>query len=228
MLRISLLLSLLFNTVFVHAESEPYNRVNFQVEVARVVSNDLISARLSVEIQDKSPATVAQQINTVLNDALSKSQKSIEVKATSGNQNTYPVYGKNNQVDAWRGRAEINLESRDFKATGELIMQLQQHMQLANIQFSIAPDTRTRTENDLVSEVIKAFQTRANAISKAMGTNGFKIVSLFINSGGNLPVPLARPMMRSALAVESSIPSPDFEAGDSRLTVQASGTIELQ
>lgn len=228
MLRITLLLSLLFTSAYTHAESETYSRVNFQVEVAREVSNDLISARLSVEIQDKSPATVAQQINTALNDALSKSQKFTGVKASSGNQNTYPVYGKNNQVDAWRGRAEINLESRDFKATSELIMQLQQRMQLASLQFSIAPDTRARTENELVGEVIKAFQARANAISMAMGSSSYKMVSLSINSGGNIPVPLARAMMRSSLAMESSIPAPDFAAGDSRLTVQASGTIELQ
>ncbi len=227
MLRITLLLGLLFTSAYTHAETETYNRVSFQVEVGRDVSNDLISARLSVEIQDKSPATVAQQINTVLNDALGKSRKFTEIRANSGNQNTYPVYGKNNQVDAWRGRAEINLESRDFKATSELIMLLQQHMQLANLQFSIAPDTVARTENELVGEVIKAFQTRANAISKAMGTNGYKIVSLSINSAGNMPMPLARPMMRGALAIDSAIPAPDFSAGDSHLTVQASGTIEL-
>lgn len=228
MLRITLLLGLIFTCAYTHAESETYNRVNFQVEVAREVSNDLISARLSVEIQDKSPATVAQNINTVLNDALNKSRRFTEVKASSGNQNTYPVYGKNNQVDAWRGRAEINLESRDFRASSELIMQLQQRMQLVSLQFSIAPDTRARTENELVGEVIKAFQTRANAIGKAMGTNSYKVVSVSINSGGDQPMPLARPMMRGAVAMDAAIPAPDFSAGNSRLTAQASGTIELQ
>jgi predicted secreted protein len=228
MLRTTILLCLLACNVVAHAEPESYNRVSFQVEVARDVSNDLIRASLSVEFQDKAPSRVASQINTVLNDGLNKARPYSAVKTTSGSQNTYPVYDKNNQVDAWRGRAELNLESSDFKATSELIMLLQQRMQVTNVQFSVAADTRTLAENELVGEAIRAFQARATAISKAMGSNGYRMVNLSINSGGNMPVAYARPMLRGALAMESAIPAPEFTGGDSRLTAQASGTIELQ
>jgi len=228
MLRTTILFCLFVVNLAAYAETESYNRVNFQVEVAREIPNDLISAGLSVEFQDKSPSHVASQVNTAINEGLSKSRPFATVKTTSGNQQTYPVYGKNNQVDAWRGRAELNLESRDFKATSELIMLLQQRMQVSSIQFSVAPDTRTLIENELVGEAIKAFQARATAISKAMGSNGYRMVNLSVNNSGNMPVPFARPMMRGAMVMESAIPAPEFSGGDSRLTVQANGTIELQ
>lgn len=227
MLRIALLCSLLSLPLWAHAESEPYNRVDFQIEAAREVANDLLVAGMSIEVQDKQPARVAQQINTALNDALKKAAAFGNVKVSSGGQNTYPVYGKNNQVDAWRGHAEIRIESRDFKAAGELIMQLQSSLQLTGLDFTLAPETRGQSENDLITEAIKAFQKRADAIRTAVGARAYKNVHFSINSG--MPPVYAKAMMRAApMAADAAIPEPEFAGGDTRMTVQVSGTIELQ
>lgn len=226
MLRIALLCGLLFLNGWASAENEPYNRADFQVEAAREVANDLLIAVMNADIQDKQPARIAQQLNATLNDALKQAAAFGTVKASSGNQNTYPVYGKNNQIDAWRGHAEMRLESRNFKDAGELIMQLQSTMQLGNVQFTIAPDTRTKIENALIADAIKAFQMRADAIRAALGATSYKVVRLSINGGG---MPPYRPniAMRATLA-SSAIPAPEFAAGDSRITVQINGTIEMQ
>ena len=226
MLRIALLCGLLFLNGWASAENEPYNRADFQVEAAREVANDLLIAVMNADIQDKQPARIAQQLNATINDALKQAAAFGTVKASSGNQNTYPVYGKNNQIDAWRGHAEMRLESRNFKDAGELIMQLQSTMQLGNVQFTIAPDTRTKIENALIADAIKAFQMRADAIRAALGATSYKVVRLSINGGG---MPPYRPniAMRATLA-SSAIPAPEFAAGDSRITVQINGTIEMQ
>ena len=226
MLRIALLFGLLSLHGWAHAESEPYNRVDFQVEAAREVANDLLVAGMSIEVQDKQPARVAQQINAALNDALKKAAAFGNVKVTSGGQNTYPVYGKNNQVDAWRGHADIRLESRDFKAAGELIMQLQSTLQLTGLDFTLAPDTRAQGESALIAEAIKAFQARADAIRAAVGARSYKNVRFSINSGR--PPIFAKTMMRAAPMAEGAIPEPEFAGGDTRMSVQVSGTIELQ
>ncbi len=225
MLRIAVLCGLLSLQGWAHADSEPYNRVDFQVEAAREVSNDLLVASMSADIQDKQPARVAQQLNTVLNDALRKASAFSTVKAASGNQNTRPVYGKNNQIDAWRGHGEIRLESRDFKAVSELIMQLQGSMQLGGVQFTVAPDTRAKAENALIAEAIKAFQMRADAIRAAMGAKSYKTVHFSIHSG-DMPVYSPKMLMRGA--ANDAIPAPEFAAGDSHLTMQINGTIETQ
>lgn len=227
MLRIALLCGLLSVNTLVNAEAEPLNRVDFQVEVAREVANDLLTANMSVEIQDKQPGRVAQQINTALNDALKKASAFSAVKTSSGSQRTYPVYGKNNQIDAWRGHGEIRLESRDFKAASELIMQLQATMQLSDMQFTIAPDSRAQLENALIAEAIKAFQKRADAIRAAVGAQSYKTVHFSINSGG-MPPRYPVQMMRSAAMADAAIPAPEFAGGASRMTVQISGTIETQ
>lgn len=224
MLRIIMLCSLWSFSISAHAETEAYNRVDFQVEAAREVANDLLVTRLSADIQDKQPSHVAQQLNTALNDALRLSASFATVKTSSGNQRTYPVYGKNNQISAWRGHGEIQLESRDFKAASELIMQLQSTLQLGSVEFTIAQDTRSQIENELISVAIKAFQNRAVAIQAAVGAKSYKIVRFAINSGGGMPLP----MMRSSALSDSAIPVPEFAGGESRMTVQVNGTIELQ
>jgi len=226
MLRI-VLLSALLSINARAADSETYNRVDFQVDAAREVANDLLAANLTVEIQDKLPARVAQQINAALNDALKKASAFESVKTGSGNQNTFPIYGKNNQIEAWRGHAEIHLESRDFKAAGELIMQLQSTLQIGSVQFTIAPDTRAQIENSLIAEAIKAFQTRADAIRAAVGAASYKTVHFAINSGDG-PSPHPVPMMRAMAMSAAPIPAPQFAGGESRMTVQISGTIETQ
>jgi predicted secreted protein len=219
MLRIALLCSLLSCSILAYADAQTYNRVDFQVEASQEVANDLLIANMSAQIQDKQPALVSQQLNSALNDALKKGAAFPRIRISSGNQDTYPVYGKGNLISAWRGNGRIRLESRDFKAAGELIMQLQSALQVTGLQFTIAPETRAQTENALITEAIAAFQERAEAIRKAMGAKSCKTVHFSINS-----MPSNRPMamLRSADA------APEFSGGESRMTVQISGTIELQ
>jgi len=223
MSRIFMLCALLIASGWANAETETYNRVDFQVEAAREVANDLLTATMTVDVQDKQPGRVAQQLNAALNEALKKAAAFKSVKTSSGNQQTYPVYSKNNQIDAWRGHGEIRLEARDFKAAGELIMQLQSTLQLGGVQFSIAPDTRAQIENDLITEAIKAFQARADAIRSAVGAKSYKTVHFSINHGMSPYRPM--PVMREA-KFSSAMSAPEFAGGDSRMTILISGTIE--
>lgn len=227
-MRNVLFVFLFLATAPVYAEdNNPYNRVDFNVEASREVQNDLLVAQMAIDVEDKLPASVAQKLNLALNDALKKSAKYSNVKTTSGNQNTYPIYTNNSRISGWHGRGELRLESRDFKAAGELIAELQATLQLSNVNFTIAHDTRRKIENDLITEAIHIFQTRAEAVQTAMGAKSYKTVHFSINQGGYLqPYPM-REMMRSA-AMTDAVATPEFAGGDSRLTVQINGTIESQ
>lgn len=206
--------------------ADPYNRVDFQVDASREVGNDLLTTTLSVEMQDPQPARVAQHLNSVLNAALKRAESFKTVKVSNGSQNTYPVYGAHNRIDAWRGHADLHVESSDFKAAGELIMQLQKDMQLSNVQFTLAAETRKAAEAELTAAALKAFQARADAIRLALGAKSYKTLHLTLRDSGAAPqYPVA--MLRSA-AADSAIPAPEFASGDTRMTVQISASIELQ
>jgi predicted secreted protein len=212
----------------VYAEdNNPYNRVDFNVEASREVQNDLLVAHMATDVEDKLPANVAQKLNVALNDALKKAAKYTNIKTTSGNQSTYPIYTNNSHVNGWHGRGELRLESSDFKTAGDLIAELQSTLQLSNVQFMISHDLREKVENELITDAIHTFQSRADAVRLAMGAKSYKTVHFSINQGGSpQPYPMVA-MMRSA-AVADAVVTPEFAGGDSRLTVQISGTIETQ
>jgi predicted secreted protein len=205
-------------------EAATYNRVDFDSEASREVNNDLMVATLSVEVNDRKAVRVAQQVNDILNDALKQAAGFPAVKVSSGSQNTYPVYGKNNVLDNWRGHAELRLESTDFHAEGELIGLLQEKMQLAGVQFMVAPATRNRVDEALTAEAIAAFKKRAEAVRTALGGRDYKLVHMSINEG-NFPV--ATPMMAQGRMTAMAVSTPQFSGGESRMRVQVSGTIEV-
>lgn len=201
-----------------------YNTVEFQAEVQREVPNDLLHATLYVELNDASPAVVADRVNKSVNDALRVAREFEGVTARSGNSRTYPVYTRNNALQGWRGRAEIRIESRDFQAASRLIGKLQSGLQLGGMNFSVAPETRRAVESELITEAIAAFKARAGTVQAALAGSGYKIQRLSIATGHAGPQPRFA-MARAAAAPE--VTAPDLEGGMSQITVTARGAIEI-
>ncbi len=135
-----LLITSLIASTPLFAEPLNYQRIDFQTEVEKEIPNDLLTATLSVELNNKNPSLLAKDLTTITNDSLKLGSNYSSVKLTSGNQQTYPIYNDKNKLDGWRGRAEIQVSSKDFKSAGELISQLQSKLQLNNLNFSVAPE----------------------------------------------------------------------------------------
>ena len=107
----------------------------------------------------------------------------------------------------------------------ELIGELQTTLQLAGVSFTIAPETRRKLEDELVGEGLAAFRKRAESIRASLGGSGYKIVHVGINSGGYRP---PQPILDGMVAMRAmAAPAPEFSGGDSDLTMQISGTIEI-
>ena len=218
-------LMLLAAPVLVRAAGEPprYNVAEFQAEASREVQNDLMNATLYVELNDPNAATLANAINTRVNDALRIAKEYKGIRVRSGDNRTYPVYSKGNVLQGWRGRAEIRIEAKDFEAASALIGKLQASMQLANLSFSVSPETRRAVEDQLTVEAVGAFKARAEVLRGALAGKGYKLVRLAM-SGGYQPGP-PRPFMARAAAAQE-VTAPDLEGGVSRIPVIANGAIE--
>jgi len=209
------------------AESQPprYNTVTLQADAQREMQNDLLNATLFVEVNDATPAGVANAVNKSVNEALRVAKEHKAVRVRSGNNQTYPVYSKANQLQGWRGRGEIRLESRDFEAASALIGKLQSGMQLGGVQFTVAPESRRAVENELITEAIAAFKARAEIAKAALGGRGYKLQNLNVSSGRATPPQPYMAMARSQAAQE--VAAPNLEAGLSMITVNANGSIEI-
>ena len=208
------------------AESAPrYNSVELQAEAQREVQNDLLNASLYVELNDPSPAALANAMNKRVNEALRVARGAKGVTVRSGGNQTYPVYTKDNVVQGWRGRAEIRIESRDFEAASGLIGKLQSGMQLGNMSFSVSPEARRAAENELIAEAIAAFKARAEIVKAALAGRGYKLLRLNVANRYSGPSP--RPLLARMAASAQEVTAPSLEAGASVVTVTASGAIEI-
>ncbi len=210
------------------ANTTPMQRVDFQTEVSEVLANDILRARLSIELNDKDSARLARNLTLAINEAMAKTKAFPQVKVSTGNQQNWPIYTDKQRLDGWRGRAELRLESKDFKAAAELLAQLQQNMQLQHIEFAASDESRKALEQSLTTQAIAAFRDKANTVRSAWGAKSYQLVQMNLNSaqGGYPRPPIAMAMMKMADA--ESAPVQELSAGESRVTISVNGTIQLQ
>ena len=227
----SLLLGGLFsgNVFAQQTEALNYNLVSVQAEATRQVSNDEMHAVLYIEKSNKQPSELASQMTQLMNQALATSRKYPNVKVETGSQTTYPIYDNDSRkLKEWRGRAEIQIESTDFKAASQLISELQQNFQTQSINFTVSDAQRKKVENELMIEASKNFQQRAELLSQSWNKSGYNLVNLNLNTIKFYPQPV---MMRGAMAKFADVeaaPVPDVAAGESKITVNANGTVQFK
>ncbi|WP_180022802.1 SIMPL domain-containing protein [Acinetobacter sp. YH16044] len=205
-----------------------YNIVNIQADATRQVSNDQMHAVLYIEKSNKQPAELATQINKLMTQAVNTARKYPAVKIETGSQSTYPIYDNDSRkLKEWRGRAEVRLESTDFKAASQLVSELQQNFQTESISFSISDAQRKKVENELMVEASKNFQQRAQALAQAWNKSGYNLVNINLNTSnyGGQPVPRMA-MMKAASA--DAIPEQEMAGGESKITVSANGSIQFK
>ena len=218
-----------------HADGTEHrdNVVNFSVDVVKQLPNDVLTASFYVEETDSNPVKLADHINKTINAALAKGHDKDGVKLRSGGQQTWPVYSTSltsstkQHLDGWRTRAYVQLEARNFAAAQLLIADLQDGMNLDGLNFSVAPETRRLAENGLVGEALAAFRERADLVRQGLGGKNYKIVNIQISNNGEVS-PQPRYLMKSMAASSMAPVAQNLAAGDSSITMQVSGDIQIE
>ena len=224
-----LLTSSLSSMSYANSNDINYNMVSIQAEASRKVINDEMIAVLYIEKSNKQPAALANEVNQLMNQATALAKKYPQVKVQTESQNTYPIYDNDNRkLKEWRARANIRLESTDFKAASQLVSELQQNFQTESINFNVSDAQRNKVESELMVEASKNFQQRAQLLSQAWNKGSYNLVNLNLNTRNNYPQPM---MMRTAMAKLSdsnAVESQNVAAGESTITVNANGSIQFK
>jgi predicted secreted protein len=204
---------------------DPMNRVSFQVESSRDVANDWIQAVVGVTDEDVDSARLADRVNATMARAMAVAKAAPAVRVKSGGYATHPVH-QDGKLRRWRASQDLVLESSDVDAVTALVGKLQNELQLRSIGFSISPERRRATEDELIAEALTAFKARAKIVRENLGASHYEIVVLSINTQGSAPL---RPVFAETRAMGTSkVAPPALEGGTSRLSVHVNGTIELE
>lgn len=213
-------------TVVADENEQSLDQISFQVMVEREMDNDQINATLSAQAEDRQPDVLAETINQSMRWALDIAKHESGIKVRSGGYQTYPVYD-DRKIVRWRGRQDLMLESDDVDRLSLLVGRLQEKLQVQSLRFSVSNQARRAAEDALIEDVLARFQARADLVVRGLGAKGYDIVSLSISTAdqGYIPAPVPRQEMRSLAVSKASAPA--LEAGTSRVSVQAAGTIGL-
>jgi predicted secreted protein len=206
--------------------ADPKNRASFSVERSREVANDWITAVVGTSDEDSDAARLADRVNQTMNWGLGVAKQARGVSVKSGGYTTHPVHDKSGKIARWSASQDLILESSDVDAVSELVGKLQSKLLLRSISFSVSPETRRKAEDALIGDVLTAFAERAKRVSAGLGARDYEIVSIAIQTpGGVQPVEM---FAARARMMEADAAPPEFESGQSTLSVRVDATIEIE
>lgn len=209
-----------------HEPTPVYDRINFQVSATKEVENDTLVAVMYHERSGQQPTSLADDVNKTIAWAVELAKKNSAIKVQTLNYRQEPLY-KNQTVTGWRVRQSIRLESTDAAALSTLIGELQQRLSIASLHYTVSLDVRRDVEDLLIVQALDRFKHRGKLISDELGRPDYRLVSIDINTSGASPKPM-RMRSVSAMSESSSVAPPTLEAGVQTITVQVSGSIELE
>lgn len=223
--RLGALTFLFIGLAAVAADAPPTGTlIDFQAQSELTAPNDLGRASAYFEASGPNAGDLARKVNKVIAEALVTAKAQTEIKVKSGGSHTYPVYGKGNRtIEGWRMRSDLVLESRDSAALSELLGKLQNTLAVGNLNFSPAPETRRKFEDEATLDAIVRFQEKAGRYANAFKKT-YRVRNLTIQGNAFSPQPMYRGM--ALMASSDAAPMP-VEAGESTVTVTVSGQIEL-
>jgi predicted secreted protein len=201
-----------------------YNRVHLSASAQTELANDTIIVNLYAEEEGSRPAQLADVVNKKILWAVALLKKHPKIKLQTSAYTTSPVYQKK-LIKSWRLRQSIRLESREMTETSELLGELQTRLALQSMRFTVSPELKASTDDTLIAEALTAFGKRAQLITDQLKRKSYKLVDINIATSGRSPVLYQRDAV-SSMAMKS-VAAPAIEAGEQRMQVTVSGTIEL-
>ncbi len=204
----------------------PSGVLNLSASASLDVPQDVVHITLAYEQQSDDPATLAEALNQRTEQVLLAARRQSGVTASTGALSIYPSTDRDGHISGWRGHSEVRLDSHDFAAASKLAGSLSSQMQVSNVTFSLSPQARDAAQTKLGNEAIAAFRQKAVAASAAFGFGGYTIREVSVSEGESAP---PRPMMMARMSAAPMAKTADvpLEAGDSTVTVNVSGSVQM-
>jgi len=200
------------------------DRVRFEVERARKVAQDRVTAIVGVTDEDSEAARLADRINETMSWALGRARAVESVEAKTGAYQTHPVH-EDGRIRRWRASQDLILSSGDVQALTALLGALQSRLLVRQVAFGVSAEQRRRVQEELISEALSAYEQRAQRIQQTLSARGYRLVEMTIETPDSR-APVAR--FSRAQALSADVTPPALEAGETEIGVRIDATIELE
>lgn len=208
------------------SENITYNRIHFSVVAEKQVSADEISVTMSVQRNGPDIARLADQVNRTMESALKTANKEKGIQVETLNYQTNKNYQKGKQ-NGWQVSQSLSLMGSDMEQMSELIGKLQADLQLNSITYQVSSERKQQIEDELSEIALKKFTAKAAKYSNSLNRSNYQIVQISLSNQNTSP---PRPMLmarQGAMMAAESIAAPSIQPGDQKISITASGSIEL-
>ncbi|QNS15381.1 SIMPL domain-containing protein [Mannheimia bovis] len=216
----------------VSVEKKQASNFSFSTKVTRSVEQDLMQATVYSQKSGKSlpelKKSVSQNLNQVIETAKKHSAIEVQAEGISNNAN----YNNKGNIDGWQAYGSVSLKSKDFNAMAEVLENLGKDVAIQSIYFGVSPEKVASLEEEMLLEVIKKFQAKAEIIQKALGAKQYRLsmVNLQTPSDGGYEYGsrMASAMYAAEKAAMGKSADMPLEAGKTTISASASGSVDFE
>ncbi len=205
-----------------HESTDHYDRVTLSASAQTQVENDTFIASLYAQEEGSDAIQLASIVNKRISEAIKLVKPHDAIKVQTKSYNTTPVYSKN-KITGWRVRQTIRLESQDMTLMSRILGELQATLSLQEINFTVSPELKNSTDDELIGKALKVFEQRAKNITRQLRRKNFKIVDINVSTTANH---YSRRNYEAAV-MSSKAAAPSIESGEQTIQVTISGQIEM-
>ena len=220
-----LILSTLLFMPLAHAEtSQPEGtRVSLAAEASEAAVNDELVVHYRIAERGGSAKVLRKKVNGIA-AAIETRLKAEKVKHKTTSRRLSPVSSDGVfTTREWEMVQSGEITTSELDAVSDWLGEIEaKGAKLNHLQFRVSESVRKKIEEKLKLEAIASFRDKAATIAKGLSGKSFKIIQL--NTSGSAPV-MAYRQEKSYSMMSSS--APRMSAGESRIQVSISGTIEV-
>ncbi|MBT3065274.1 SIMPL domain-containing protein [Rhodoferax sp. U11-2br] len=206
----------------------PMQRVSLAAQASVQVAQDLLTMSLSTTREGTDPQLVQSQLKNALDTALTLAKKEArpaQMTVRTGRFGLSPRYDRNGKITGWQGSTELVLEGQDFARISETAGKLST-LTVSGASFGLTQAQRQSAQAQAQAQAIALFRQRATEIAKAFDFKSYSLgeVSVNYDEGG----PVFQPQMKAVRAMAVEDASVPVEAGMASVSVNVSGSVQLQ
>lgn len=205
------------------------NVVQLTANAAVEVQQDVMSVTMSALREGSDASGVQNQLKAVVDAALTEARKAAQpgqMAVRSGSFSLQPRYGRDAKLTGWQGVAEVILEGADFVRIGAAAGRIP-GMTVAGVSFGLSGDRRLQAEGEAQAQAIERFKSRAQAIARGFGFNGYSLLEINVNTSEPGFTPRPRAMALEARSISAEAPLP-MEVGKIAVLVTVAGSVQLK
>lgn len=216
-----------------------YNLVNLDANHYELVMQDKVNLTMSVDCKEKSKEAALKSLKIKIREVqeIFKNHKLVaQLSYQTVNEENESVGSKWRKTGYWNGFGHLQIIAYDFELINKIVEELIEtnKAQLHQAVTSISEKTKQAKEEEITTQAINVFQTKAKNITKAFGSKSHTLVNVTVHSatdeqGNQRGVLMASAgSMESAMVQSSEYSSSYISPRESKIYVNIKGSVQLQ